>query len=265
MHHIDATLARHHELVRAASSPRRLMTHEVRRDRRRRPRRGTPVTGHADAAAGVRAMLPMVVAYAPFGLLVGAAVATSANPLAAWLSTWTIYGGAAHLAVLDVLQRDAGVLTAALVGLLINVRITAYAVSLAPQWRGTSRRARVVAALTLTDATWAMSHNRPGSVSARRRFYLGAALTLWVGWPSLVTLGVLVGEWMRAVPAATLLPTLTLGSLVIPHLRTAPGLAGAAGAAGIAFATTGLGSGPALCLAAVTGAGLATLVHRRQR
>ena len=90
---------------------------------------------HADVSAGVRAMAPMLVAYAPFGLLVGGAVAASESPGAAWLSTWTIYGGAAHLAVLDVLQRDTGVLGAALVGLLINARMVAYSVSLAPHWR----------------------------------------------------------------------------------------------------------------------------------
>ena len=41
---------------------------------------------------GVRAMAPMLVVYAPFGLLVGAAVAASDNPVAAWLSTCSRVG-----------------------------------------------------------------------------------------------------------------------------------------------------------------------------
>ena len=135
------------------------------------------VARHRDEVLeGVRAMAPMLVVYAPFGLLVGAAVAASDNPVAAWLSTWTIYGGAAHLAVLDVLHNGTGVLGAAVVGLLINARMVAYAASLAPHWRTASVRSRVAAAAMLTDATWGLTLNHPSdSAAVRRRFYFGAA------------------------------------------------------------------------------------------
>jgi predicted branched-subunit amino acid permease len=221
------------------------------------PRRG-------DVAQGARAMAPMLLAYAPFGLLVGAAVAASDSPTAAWLSTWTIYGGAAHLAVLDVLQRDTGVLGAALVGLLINARMIAYAASLAPHWKGAPARSRLAAAAMLTDATWAMAHNHPAEDAAtRRRFYLGAGLTLWFGWPLLVSLGVLAGGWVAGVPVATLLPCLTLGTLVIPQLRSRPGLAAGLVAASVAVATSALDGGLALVLCAAAGASAAYLVHGR--
>lgn len=217
-----------------------------------------------DVIAGMRVMAPMLVAFAPFGLLVGAAVAASESPTAAWLSTWTIYGGAAHLAVLDVLKQDTGVLGAALVGLLINARMIAYAASLAPHWQAASTGSRVAAAAMLTDVTWALTQNHPvESSSARRRFYFGAGLTLWFGWPVLVTLGVLVGGWVQHVPVATLLPSLTLGTLVVPQLRTRPGLAAGTAAGGVAVATAGMDGGMALLLAAAVGAGAAGLVHRR--
>ena len=45
-----------------------------------------------DMASGARAVLPAVVAFAPLALMVGAAVAASDNPMAAWLSTWSIHG-----------------------------------------------------------------------------------------------------------------------------------------------------------------------------
>jgi hypothetical protein len=38
-------------------------------------------------------MAPVTLAYLPFALVVGEAVAASAGPAAAWL-TWLIYGGA---------------------------------------------------------------------------------------------------------------------------------------------------------------------------
>lgn len=53
-----------------------------------------PSGSRSDLRAGIRAMAPMMLAFVPFALVVGAAVASSANPWAAWLATWTIYGGA---------------------------------------------------------------------------------------------------------------------------------------------------------------------------
>jgi predicted branched-subunit amino acid permease len=221
-------------------------------------RRATPM------ADGVRAMAPMLLAYAPFGLLVGAAVAESDRPMAAWLSTWTIYGGAAHLAVLDVLRQDAGIAGAALVGLLVNARMVAYSVSLAPHWRDAGAGSRLAAALMLTDATWGLttSHASPTS-HVRRRFYFGAGLTLWFGWPLLVSLGVLAGGWLERIPVTTLLPSLTLGALAVGQLRNRPALAAGATALAVALATTTLDSGVALALAAVAGTAVAALVHRR--
>ena len=108
-------------------------------------------------AAGARAMAPVVVGYVPFALLVGAHVATSADPLAAWLGTSTIYGGAAQLAVLDVLAGGGSVVAAALTGLLLQARLAVYAAALAPDWRSASLPSRLLAAFTLTDVPWALS------------------------------------------------------------------------------------------------------------
>jgi predicted branched-subunit amino acid permease len=223
-------------------------------------------TGQArtELAAGVRAMAPMLLAYAPFGLLVGASIAASDSPQAAFLSTWTIYGGAAHLAVLDVLAHNTGVAGAVLVGLLINARMVAYSVSLAPLFAGASTRSKVAAAAMLTDATWGLTRSREAATPReRRRFYFGAGLTLWFGWPTLVTLGVLAGDWIQAVPAARLLPCLTLGALAVRQLHGRPALAAGAVAAAVAVATSGLDGGLALLICAAAGATTAALVHRR--
>ena len=114
------------------------------------------------------------------------AIGASADPLAAWLATMTIYGGAAHLAVLGVLAQGSGWPAAAAVGLLVNARLIAYAAAMAPQWRSAPFGHRAIAALMLTDAPWALSRGR---VKGHRQFYLGAALTLFIAWPVLVTLG----------------------------------------------------------------------------
>lgn len=216
-----------------------------------------------EVRAGVRAMAPMLLALAPFGLLVGAAVAASDNPTAALLSTWTIYGGAAHLAVLGVLHQGAGVLGATLVGLVINARLLAYSASLAPHWRRASMRSRIVAAALMVDPTWALAHSRPGDSASVRRFYFGAGLTLWFGWPVVVVLGVFLGGSVQGFPVATLLPSLTLAALVVPQMRNRPGLAAGAAASAVAVATAGLDTGLALGLAAAAGASAGFIVQRR--
>jgi hypothetical protein len=48
----------------------------------------------------------------------------------------------------------------------------------------------------LTDAPWALSRDR---ATGRREFYLGAAGTLFIGWPMLVTAGALAGGWVGGV------------------------------------------------------------------
>lgn len=220
----------------------------------------TPVRTTDGMLAGARAMAPMMVAFLPFGLVVGAAVASSDNTAAAWLATWTIYGGAAHLAVLDVLAQGSGWVVAAAVGLLVNVRLTAYAAAMAPQWRGAPLRHRWAAAVMLTDATWALSRARTHDY---RRFYFGAALTLFVCWPVLVMAGALVGDQVSSSPTAHLLPGLSLGALVMAQLGERPAAAAVAAAAMSGVVTTSLDAGLALVIAAATGLLTATLVQVR--
>jgi predicted branched-subunit amino acid permease len=236
--------------VATATTPLRGQVHDPRAELRADLR----VELRAEMRAGARAMATMMVAYVPFGLLVGAAVAESANPTAAWLATWTIYGGAAHLAVLDVVAQGSGWVVAAGVGLLVNARLLAYATSMAPDWSGTRLRQRVLAGALLTDAPWALAQGHEGQGSrGQRAFYLGAAAALFVGWPLLVTVGVLGAGWIVALPVAGLLPALTLAVVVVPQLRQRPAAAAAAAAAATAVATLSLDAGLALVVSALAG------------
>lgn len=215
---------------------------------------------------GARTMAPVVVGYVPFALLVGAHVATSADPLVAWMGTSTIYGGAAQLAVLDVLAGGGSVVAAALTGLLLQARLAVYAAALAPDWRSASLPARVLAAFTLTDAPWAVAQGHAdGDVASRRRFYLGAALTLWVAWPALVTLGMVCGAVLVHLPVTGLVAPLLFGALVVPHVREGRGAATVLAATAATVATWQWSSGSAILAAVVAGATVAALGDRGRR
>jgi len=212
-----------------------------------------------DALEGARAMVPILVAYAPLGLVVGAGVAASDNPWAAWLGTFVIYGGASQLAVLDVLAHDPGWVAAAVVGVLVNLRLAAYATAMVPAWRSAPVKRRVAAALILTDAPWALARTRTRGAQS---YYLGAAVTLLVVWPSLVTVGVFVGGHVEGFAVTALLVPLTLGAVVVPQLRDRPTAVALGAAVVCALFTLHLPGGVALALIGVVG-GVAGVLSER--
>src|SRR3954451_13837891 len=83
-------------------------------------------TGRADARSGAAAMLPLLASYAPFGCLVGVAVAHSSSPIAAWTGTWVIFGGSAHVIALRLTTAGSGVLVATRSALAVNARLLLY-------------------------------------------------------------------------------------------------------------------------------------------
>ena len=212
-----------------------------------------------DVLDGARAMLPILTAYAPLGLVVGAHVAASADPVAAWFGTWVIYGGAAQLAVLDVLAHDPGWVTAAVVGVLVNLRLAAYATAMVPTWRSAPLRRRVAAALILTDAPWALARTRTRGAQS---YYLGASVALLLVWPVLVTIGVFVGGHIEGLAVTALLVPLTLGAVVVPQLRDRTAAVAMAAAVSCALLTLHLSAGVALALVGVVG-GIAGMAAER--
>ncbi len=204
-------------------------------------------------------MLPIAIAYVPLALVVGGHVAASSNPVAAWLGTWVIYGGAAQLAVLDVLEHDPGWVTAALVGVLVNLRLAAYATAMVPAWSTASVKRRVTAAVLLTDAPWALARTRTRGAQS---YYLGAAFTLLVLWPALVTVGVFLGSHVEGYAVTALLVPLTLGAVVVPQLRDRPAAVAMAAAVVGAVFTLHLSAGLALALVGAAG-GIAGVVAER--
>ena len=218
-----------------------------------------------EAWSGARAMLPLLASYAPFGCLVGVAVAQSSSPAAAWTGTWLIFGGSAHLVALQLTAGGSGVVVASLSALAVNTRLLLYSATIGPHWRGTRLRTRLVAAATIVDPTWMVVSRRfeshPAS-AAGRSFYSGASLVLWCGWASFITIGALAGGVIPAGRGLELLSPLCLVAMVAPRSRSRAGAACVATAAAVSLLGSSLPSGSALILAMVVGAGTASTVRR---
>lgn len=208
-------------------------------------------------------MLPMVVGYVPFGLLVGVAIARSTDWLAAWTGTMTVYGGSAQLTLLELVAGGAAAWTAAGAAVLVNARLLVYSLALVPLFESARLPVRLLAAAFVIDPTWLIATQRaesPGTVDERRWHFLGAATVLTVGWLLVVTSGLALGR--LGAPVLAVIGPLCLVAMVVPHLRLPGGalavLAAVATTLGGVAAALPSGSLPLLAMAAAATAGLAS-------
>lgn len=208
----------------------------------------------ADIRAGAVSMLPMVLAYVPFALVIGTVLAEHGGVLVGVVGTWSIFGGSAHLATVRTADR-AGIAIAVLTGLLVNARLLVYSAGLARHWRTQPRWFRFAAAALVIDPTWAagerLATECPDEAAQRRRF-LAAGITLGVGFSATVAVGMVIGTRLSTADLAIAVP-LCLLALVGPALRQPANRRVVVVAATVALVTTDLPAGTGLLAAIVAG------------
>ncbi|BCL76286.1 hypothetical protein JHS3_20220 [Jeongeupia sp. HS-3] len=148
--------------------------------------------------AGSRDTLAMVVGIVPFGLIFG----TLAGP--AGLSPWAtlamslfVYAGSAQFIAVTLLAAGASLPVIVATTLIVNLRHALYSATLLPYVSDMPRRWRALLAFLLTDEAFAVLYNRFSSAKGgvdRRRYYLGAALTLYAAWVGSTGIGVVLGN-----------------------------------------------------------------------
>ncbi len=212
-------------------------------------------------------MLPLTLGYLPFGVLVGAAVSAGSDPAAAWTGSLLIYGGSAHLTLLELLRQGSSVVAAVVAALLINVRLLVYSSSLAPLWRSSRLRWKLLAAACVIDPTWLLAERRaaePGGLTERRAHYFGAAACLTTGWVVAITTGAVLGSVGKAAAALSIVVPICLTAIVAPHLRVSGGTAAIATGCVAGVATSAWPAGYGIP-AAMAGAALAGSLSMRRR
>ena len=223
-------------------------------------------SGWAAALAGMRDMLPLVVALTPLGLLAGATVAESSVRNDSGLFGGVVmYGASAHITAISLLGAGAGGLAVVAAVVVINARGLVYSAALSTYCQHRPAWFRWGAPYLLVDPLFALVSRRAGSYGGGddlRAYYLGSGLTLIAAWIPMMVAGVLVGpalpdaEWIDFA-----IPALFIGFLV-------PGLAGrssyvAAGFGGaVALAAMGMPGGIGLIVATVVGAAAGTVAER---
>ncbi len=204
--------------------------------------------------AGVLTMLPLLVAFIPFALVIGSAAADHGDPLAGWAGSWLILGGSAHLAAIRTID-SAGAIAAIFTGLLINARLIVFSTSLARVWVDQPRWFRLAAATLVIDPTWAVGQRHAAEsadLREQRRYFMAAALTLATGWSATIAVGALMGARLDVVDLQVAIP-LCLLALLGSGLRDRSSRSVIVVAAVVALVTAHWPSGTGLLAAVVLG------------
>lgn len=221
---------------------------------------------------GAIAVLPLLVGVAPFGLILGVTAAGSAvGGGLGYATSVIIFGGAAQLAAVQLIDTGAAIAVVIVTGIVINARHMMYSAAMVPYFREFSPRSRWVLPYLLTDQAFAVSTTRyedetaPTDTGYRRRFFIGAGLSLWTTWQITTIIGVLVGaqipeSWSLdfAIPAMFL-------ALLMLAVRDRPGVVAAVVGGGTAVLAYNAPYQTGLLIGALAGTVAGVIAERIRR
>lgn len=170
----------------------------------------------------VQDVLPIALAVAPFGTVVGVTLDQAALVgLPGLVATALVYGGSAQLATLSVLIGGGGIAGAVVAGALVNARLVLYSAGHAHRFRDPDHPVwfRWVAPLTTVDQTYALADGaRDLRGGAFRRYWAVLGTVLASGWLVAVTVGMVLGSVLPEISPMDVAVPATMVSLLVPHL-----------------------------------------------
>lgn len=154
-----------------------------------------------DFVAGMRDVAPAVVGLVPFGVVTGIAAVDAGIPaLQAVAMSAFVFAGASQVAASELIGQNAPVVVIVLTVLVINLRFVMLSASIAPYFERLSGGWKWLSAHLLVDVDYAVSiaKFKADEAVARKWYYLGTALPLWVMWVGASIVGIVLGA---AVPS----------------------------------------------------------------
>lgn len=188
-------------------------------------------TSRSVVRQGLADVLPLMLGYLPFGLVLGATIAESSVPdVIGWATSPLIFAGAAQLAVVDLLDAGAALGVVVATALVINARHLMYSAAIAPWFRGTPLWWRLAAPHLMADPVYTFAAARfPGLASQRsqRVYWLTVGLVGWACWSLMTAAGILLGAQLPAgLDLGPAVPLVFL-ALLVPAVTDRPTLAAA--------------------------------------
>lgn len=217
------------------------------------------MTAQAGFLLGLRAVLPLLLGVAPFGVIYGVVALQSGIPaLAAVAMSSIVFAGSAQFLLAQLVGAGAPMLLSVGAVGLINLRHALYSASVAPLLARLPRRWKLLLAYLLTDEAYAAAiphllAGREQDESSAHWILLGSGFGLWAGWQLATLAGVVLGAQLPSGLGLDFALPLTFIAIVVPMITSrallAAALAAGAGAVLLAALPYKLG----LFLAALVG------------
>ncbi len=233
------------------------------------------MTNRAVFWAGVREVLPLMVAIIPFSALAGiVALGVGLSRLQATLFSVLTFAGASQLAALDLLGRDAPLIVIVGTTVMINLRYVMYSASLSLYFQRISAATKALVGYVLIDQPFAVSMIRfprepqyAGDAGQPRRlwFYLGMGLTSWTCWTLGTLLGVLLGASVPERWSLDFVIPLLFLALIFPAITDRASALAALTAGVVALVASPLPYNLGLATAAVAGMAMGLWLENQQR
>lgn len=217
------------------------------------------MTAQAGFLLGLRAVLPLLLGVAPFGVIYGVVALQSGIPaLAAVAMSSIVFAGSAQFLLAQLVGAGAPMLLSVGAVGLINLRHALYSASVAPLLARLPQRWKLLLAYLLTDEAYAAAiphllAGREQDESSAHWILLGSGFGLWAGWQLATLAGVVLGAQLPSGLGLDFALPLTFIAIVVPMITSrallAAALAAGAGAVLLAALPYKLG----LFLAALVG------------
>ncbi len=221
----------------------------------------------AEALAGARDSLPMLLGAAPFGVIFGTLAAPSGlSPAGALAMSLFVFAGSSQFIALTLLAGGSGLAVILLTTFVVNLRHALYSATLMPHVAGLRKRWRIPLAFWLTDETFAVVQHRyirTDTSPFKHWYYLGSCLSMYGNWFMWTLAGVVLGRTLPRLEHMGLefAMAATFTGIVVPMLRNRPMLGAALGAGAVALAAHALPYKLGLMLAAMTGVAIGVVVE----
>lgn len=208
-------------------------------------------------------IVPLALPAIPFGFVIGLASTESAMPLwIAWLTSPLIFAGAAQLTMIT-LAGSASVWAIITAVLVINTRHVMYSAALAPAYRHQPKWMRWFGPFLMVDQVFALAVNQTHREPADfRRYYLTAALTLFVFWNTVVPIGMLVGPIVPDAWRLDFAPAVLFTGLTLIALNRVPAAVAALVGGFVSLMTTELPDRLGIVVGALVGVFAAAVVEQ---
>ena len=218
-------------------------------------------------ASGARAVLPVLLGVAPFGMIFGVlARGSGIPPVAAQAMSMIVFAGSAQFIAVQLIGAGAPAAVVFLTTAVVNIRHALYSATLAPYLRPLAARWRWTLPYLMVDEVFAVTivRARQSSPEQTGRYMLGAGITLWTTWQISTAIGIFLGAQVPASWSLEFALPLTFVALLLPSLRDRAGVVAALTAGIVAILTLRLPLKLGIVVSAIAGIVAGLVADQRQ-